>query len=597
MLAAFAGLILFRYGRIMLGSDPSLPPPVAEERDRGPILDRRGRILAIQTSLDTVTAWKPEIEDADATIDALALALGIPSQAIRERFVTSADYVIVARTITPSQSERVRAAAIPGVRLEPDKGRYYPERDAAAAVIGYVGVDNRGLSGVEWVFDEVLLGADDASRAGGNQLFLTLDLAIQSTADALADRLLEEHGADSVRIIVAEADSGALLAVSGRPSFDPNLFSDYTAEQRRNLATTGIYEPGSVFKIFTIASFLDLNAITVADRFDTTGGYRADGGSFTITDLSDYGVIDAARIIKYSSNVGAAYASERVEAGQMYTMLTRFGFGDRTGVELNGEEVGILAPPERWSARTQQTLAIGQEIGVTALQMIAATTVFANDGVLIRPQIVHRILAPDGTTIRDAQRQPVRQVIDATTARTMLELMRGSTDPDGTARRISIDGVAVAAKTGTAEVYDPETGAYSDEHFIASTVALAPADDPELIVYVVIDFPRGESIYGGRIGAPAIDEMLEFLVPYWDVPRESDVVVATTGRIAPLDPTLPAFDRVMPDLGGLPKRTLLPLLASDQFDVTIEGNGWVIRQTPPPGAALRPGLAITLELE
>jgi cell division protein FtsI (penicillin-binding protein 3) len=431
----------------------------------------------------------------------------------------------------------------------------------------------------------------------GNQVFLTIDLAIQSAADQLGQRLLAMHQADSVMILVAAARTGELLAVSSVPSFDPNNFARYSADERRNLPISRVYEPGSVFKVFSVASFLELDGIDLTDQFNTTGGYASNDGSFLITDLADYGFVDAEEIIKYSSNVGAAYASERVEPGSLYATLRRFGFGEPTEIDLNGEERGLLATPERWSARTRPTLAIGQEIGVTAVQMIAAATVLANDGVLLRPQIVDRIISPTGEIVRQFEREAVREVLSPATARTMLQLMDRATDPDATGRRIQVEGVNVAAKTGTAEVFDPELGTYSDEHFIASTLALVPADEPELIVYVVIDHPRGESYLGGRIAAPAVDEMIEFLVPYWDIPRDTDTVVEHPGRIVARQPQLPPLAATVPDYRDLPIRTLLPLLGREDVDVRISGSGWVIRQNPPPGTPFEPGMRIDLELE
>lgn len=604
-LAAIALLLLLRYGVVMLAGRDAAPTATLPEVERGPILDRRGRILAIQTRLDTVTAWKPEIERIDRTADTLANILDIPADALAERLRTTNGFLIVERTITPSQSEAIRreieAGRLPGIRLQEDLGRSYPERETAAAVIGYAGVDDIGLAGIEYMFSGELL-PDPATREDsplimGNQVFLTIDLAIQSFADNLGSELREKYDADAVMISIAHVPTGDLLAMSSQPSFDPNSFHEYTAEQRRNRIISHIYEPGSVFKIISIASFLDLGGIDLQAQFNTTGGYRPDGDSFVITDLADYGYVTPREIIKFSSNVGAAYASEMVDPGAFYTMLRKFGFGSQTEIDLNGEERGLLSEPDEWSARTRQTLAIGQEIGVTAIQMVAAGLVLANDGVLIRPQIVDRIVSPTGEVIRRFHREPIREVISKSTADTMRDLMRSATEPGGTARRIQVEGVQIAAKTGTAEVFDPETGQYSDEHFIASTLALFPAETPELLIYVVIDHPRGDEFYGGRIAAPATDRLIEFLVPYWDIPRDTDDITTHSGRITVTEPELPEITDVIPDFTGLPKRALLPLLGNDEITVQINGSGWVIDQTPPPGTEFQSGMNLVLELQ
>jgi cell division protein FtsI (penicillin-binding protein 3) len=601
--AGVAAILMVRYAFIMLPAEPTEARGDPANVERGPILDRRGRILAIQTELDTVTAWKPEIEDVSRTAEILADILDLGARELEARLVATDGFTILQRTITPSQSDRIeaerRAGNLQGIRLEPDTGRSYPAKEAAAPIVGFTGVDNVGLAGIEYMFSGELMPVVDgeANYAIGNQVFLTLDLAIQSAADDLSRELLSRHQADSVMIVVGEAKTGALLAVSSLPTFDPNHFREYDAAERRNDFLSRIYEPGSVFKVFSVASFLELGGIGLSDLFNTSNGYTTEGGELVITDLADYGAVDAEEIIKFSSNVGAAYASEEVAPGALYTMLTRFGFGRETGIDLNGEERGLLTPPEEWSGRTRPTIAIGQEIGVTAAQVFAATTVLANDGMLLRPQIVDRIVSPTGEVLHRFQREPIREVLSPGTAGTMLRLMDAATGPGGTARRIQVDGLSVAAKTGTAEVFDREIGAYSEDHFLASTLALVPAEDPELIVYVVIDFPRGESFYGGRIAAPAADEMIEFLVPYWDIPRSTDTVVEHSGRIVAGEPSLPDLGRTVPDYSGLPVRTLLPLLGNSAVNVVIEGSGWVVRQNPSPGAPVESGMTIRLELE
>lgn len=599
-------LIVGRYAVLMIPSDGRTPVETRAPVERGPILDRRGRILAIQTRLDTVTAWRPEIDDIDATAATLAEILDLDADELAGRLVASDGFLIVERTITPSQSEQIeaeRAAGnLPGIRLEADTGRNYPEREAAAPIIGFAGVDNVGLTGIEYMFSDELLptgegGAELQTLAMGNQVFLTLDLAIQSAADDLARELMETHAADNVMIVVGDVTTGQLLAVSNLPSFDPNHFRDYSVEARRNDFISRIYEPGSVFKVFSVASFLELGGITPRDQFDTSGGYVSGDGELVITDLADYGRVTPEQIIKFSSNVGAAYASERVDPGSFYAMLTRFGFGRRTGVDLNGEERGLLSPPEDWSGRSRPTIAIGQEIGVTAVQIFAAATIFANDGVLLRPQIVDRIVSPTGQVVRRFDREPVREVLSSETVQRMLRFMDAATDSDSTARRIQVDGVSVAAKTGTAEVFDPDAGGYSEEHFIASTLALVPADRPQLGVYVMIDYPREGGFYGGRIAAPAADRMLEFLVPYWDIPRDTDMVTTHPGRIVVDEPELPPLTDTVPDYRGLPVRTLLPLLGREDVTVIITGSGWVARQQPAPGTPVESGMTIRLELE
>jgi len=594
-----ATVIIVRYATVMLAPVPA-PVESAPEIERGPILDRRGRILAIQTRLDTVTAWKPLIADVNRTATVLGDILDLEPREIAGRLAATDGFLTIQRTITPSQSERIlaeiRQRNLPGIQLEADTGRSYPEREAAAFIIGFTGVDNVGLTGIEYMFSRELLpegGADGTAGqalAMGNQVFLTIDLAIQSAADDLGRRLLQLHQADNVTIVVGDVTTGQLLAVSTLPSFDPNHFRDYSAEERRNRFISSIYEPGSVFKVFSVASFLELGGITPEDRFN--------GGS-----------VQHVRRIRLRGRPARDNRPRRLRVGnsrgdsqvfeQRWSRL-RFGTGRPGSVLRDAHPLrfrGLLATPERWSSRTRPTIAIGQEIGVTAVQVFAAATVFGNDGVLLRPQIVDRVVSPTGEVLRRFTREPVREVLSPETTRAVLAYMDAATDPGSTARRIQVDGLSIAAKTGTAEVIDPVTRSYSEEHFLASTLALFPADEPELLVYIVIDYPRGESFYGGRIAAPAVDEMIEFLVPYWDIPRDTDTVTTHPGRIVTRDPTLPVLDEVIPDYTGLPVRTLLPLLGREDISVVIEGSGWVVDQIPTPGTPFQPGMTLRLELE
>ncbi len=605
LLSILVVVVFVRFASVMLTGVPTeagqLRPSFV--RERGAIYDRTGRILALQTELDTVTAWTPHIRDPQTTAARLADILSLNEAELLERFLGSNGFLIIKRTVSPTESERLRRliseGQLPGIRLEPDTGRSYPERHLASHLIGYVGVDNVGLGGIEYSYNQHLLTplVDANNNASGNHIYLTIDLAIQSEFERIAKRGQEENQADAVIMLAADARTGEYLAYASLPNYDPNIFDRYSAEDRRNRPISMVYEPGSVFKVFSVASFIELGGLDEADRFQTSGGYRSPDGSFTLRDVGNFGLLDAEGIIKYSSNVAAAYASEQVPNDAFYHMIRRFGFGAATGIGLNGEERGLLREPVRWSARSKQTISIGQEIGVTANQIVAAATALANDGVLLKPHVVSRIVSPDGRTLQEFGREPVREVISPRTARTMLDYMRASTEGAGTARRIRIDGVEIAAKTGTAEVYDASIGSYSPEAFIASTLAILPADDPAVILYAVIVHPRGESIYGSRIAVPMVREASEFLIPYLGIPTNRDQIARHSGRIAVSSPRLPLLEDTVPDYSGLPKRTLLPLLQRDDLVVDIRGSGWVVRQSPPPGTAAEPGMVLRLDLE
>jgi cell division protein FtsI (penicillin-binding protein 3) len=602
LLGIFALTLVFHYGRIMLTPGPEGSDPIADVQiERGPILDRNGRLLAIQTELPTVTVWTPYVEDPEATAEQLSRILDLDYDALLSNLQLENRDVIVKRTISPGEAEIIellkQQGELRGVNLRRDFGRIYPEGRTASHVLGFTGTDNRGLEGIELTQNAILSPGNRAgSREYGSQIVLTIDVVIQHTMEQIADRLMETHNPDSVMIMVLDAPTGEFLSYVSVPDFDPNEFSQYDENARRNRPIQMAYEPGSVFKVFSLASMIHLGGVNDASRFDTTGGYTSDQIDIPITDLGNYGVLSPGGIIKYSSNVGAAYASDTVDRESFYYMLRQFGFGQTTELELNGEERGLLAPENRWSGRTKPTIAIGQEIGVTAVQMVQAATALANDGVMLRPHLIKRIVDASGSVIREFQREPVREVLRRPVADQILEYMRGASEANGTGRRAAIEGVNISVKTGTAEVIDPATGRYSDELFVASTLAIFPTEDPRLIIYVVIQHPRGESFLGGVIAAPVVREIAEFLIPYLQINTGEQRITDLPQNVEIFEPALPEIGTTIPDFTGLPLKTVIPLYGRDDLYVQIRGSGWVVSQDPLPGSPYREGMELTLYL-
>ncbi len=599
ILAAAAVIIIAgRYVTLMVGNTrrPATADTVQSVPERGPILDRDGRILSIQSRLDTVYAWREDVIDPQREAELLGDILQVSPESLGTRLAGPTGAVTLVRTISPAQSARIRelseAGQLPGIHLRQDVGRIYPHQSILGSVIGFVGDDGTGLDGIEYTMEQHLAPAP--GRQFGNQVFLTVDLMIQHEAERLARQALEEHRSDWVTLAVMDATNGDLLALASQPSYDPNDFAAYTATERRDRPVVDAYEPGSVFKIFSLASFLQLGGITPADTFVTNGVY--DAANPPIHDLANYGTVDTTGIVKYSSNVGAAYASETVRSDRFYQMLKLFGFGEETGLEINGEARGILARPSQWSGRTKPTLAIGQEIAVTTVQLLAAASTFANQGVLIKPHIIDKIVSPSGRVIEEYGRTPVREVISPDVAQTILNAMEVAVQ-EGTARRLQYDGLRIAAKTGTAEKIDPQTGRYSATEFLASTLAILPADDPKIIVYVAIDNPSAGEHYGGVIAAPIVREFLDFLVPHLNIPIEGSRIVDHPGRLTLEELVLPELTDTVPNYAGLPKRALLPLLQRTDIQVTLVGHGWVVDQTPEPGAPVSDGMRLELVLE
>jgi cell division protein FtsI (penicillin-binding protein 3) len=297
--------------------------------------------------------------------------------------------------------------------------------------------------------------------------------------------------------------------------------------------------------------------------------------------------------------VGIAYASERVERGPFYAKLKDFGFGAPTGLPLPGEAAGQLRSPEDWSIRSKPTIAFGQEISVSAVQVIAAATVLANNGMLLRPHIIRKIVAADGTIIEEYHRDPLGRVTSSYTANELLLMMETATYTGGTASNLSIEGFRISAKTGTGQMLDRETGKYSETAFLASTIAIFPTQDPQYIVYAVIENPRGEEYFGSRIAVPVVRETIEEMISYFRLPRKGDMIVRHPGRVEVTEeePVSAALGDPLPDLKGLSKRQILPLLDLEGVSVHISGEGWVTSQKPAPGTIIKKGMDIILELE
>jgi cell division protein FtsI (penicillin-binding protein 3) len=608
LLALAAGAIMVRYTTLMAGGPDQ--PLGGEIRlpsvERGPILDRNGRVLAITTNLDSVTAWLPAVSDLPAVVARLAEILQLDSQQIAARLGRGTDFVFVQRQITPTQAALVeearRGGLLPGISLQPEHGRSYPEQTLAAHALGFVGVDNIGLDGIENTFNHVLAPPTiepNVREVYGNQVMLTLDLNVQYAMEQLAAKALAEHRADRVFLLTVAARTGEILAYVAQPTFDPNTYGAFDEEERRNAISSFAYEPGSVFKAFTVAAMLDAGAIDLQTVLPSPGFYERrlnDGTTIRIDDLGAYGTVDAQQILQYSSNAGAAYASDRISSTAFFRELTELGFGAPTGMPFPGESAGILRAPGTWSSRSKATIAIGQELSVTALQIVAAATAIANDGLLLQPQLVNRVISPQGEVVKAFAPEPVREALAPAVARSVLRMMETATADGGTARRARVPGYRISAKTGTAQVVDPVSGRYFEDEVTASVLGIFPTEDPQFIVYIVLHNPRGEQRYGGVIASPILKQAAEYLFRHYRIPPADAATILQPASIeVPLPPKI-VLDGLMPDLRGVAARRLQPLLSVPGLRFELQGAGFVARQLPAAGTPLVAGATVSLWL-
>jgi len=631
VLAVFALFLLVRYAQLASQKNSSSAGG-GEEVERGAIVDRGGRILAMDRALYNIAVWKPELS-ADAykkEAPALAAILGMDSADLLSRYgSTESDFFYIKKRVDPQtaravQDEKARAGCS-GLIAEKVAGRLYPEKRLASHLLGFVGDGNRGLAGLESRYDMELstpragisagsgkTGAagteaaqSDGTAAGpeplsGGRLVLSIDASIQFSLEEIARRTKDSTGAQAVILLAGDARTGELLAYAAEPDFDPNSYYDSPSENWYDWPSVYSYEPGSVFKVFSLASILDLGGINSSSTFVCDGAYHSrapSGEEIKIKCLGRHGSVNLEKILEYSCNAGAAYASDTVQPEAFCDKLKAFGFGSRTGLGFPGESAGLLNPPSNWSLRSKPTIAMGQEILVTALQMLQAATAVSNGGLLMKPIVVRKIVDASGETLVDNRPTALGRVISAESAASILSAMESVSGAGGTGWRAKVSDVRMAVKTGTAQMIDKDTKRYSDTDYIASTLAIFPADDPQVIVYLAIIKPKGESYYGGRIAAPVVREAAEAILSETKLPRGDSPSIEHSGKVL-----LPRLEGVtiggtMPNLNGTPKRLLLPLLERKDITVIINGAGYVVSQSPEPGTPIGPGSRIVLGLQ
>jgi cell division protein FtsI (penicillin-binding protein 3) len=604
LLGAFALVVLVRYAYLAATPAQSSAAP-AMEAERGEIRDRSGRVLAMDSPLFNIAVWRPETKKSSFPAEAARLAaiVGVSEGEIMDRWSSgSSDFFYLARRAPPQVARVVQeardAGAFAGVVIEKVAGRLYPERRLASHLIGFVGDGNTGRAGVEKRLD------DELSRSGaakGRSVELSIDADIQFSLEKVAREAMSNTGAEAVMLLALDAKTGEILAYVAMPDFDPNDYAASPEASWYDWPSVYHYEPGSVFKVFTMASVVDLGGADAHTTFTCDGAFHKtapSGEKITIKCLGVHGTVDIERILEFSCNAGAAYAADKVDSIDFYDKLRSFGFGSRTGLVVPSETPGGLRAPETWSFRSKPTIGMGQEVFVSAMQMAQAATALANGGVLMKPLALRRVLEADGSLAYANEPQPVRRVVSAPTARMILSAMETVSSAGGTGARAKVADVRMAVKTGTAQMIDPDTQRYSEKDYIASTLAIFPADDPKAIVYLAIVKPRlGPSYFGGRIAAPLVKEAVEAMLEVTGIPRGGTPTIVHPGSVT-LPPTSPvAIGDTMPDLRGVPKRLLVPLLARKDIVVRIEGDGYVASQSPAPGEKVEAGAEIRLVLK
>jgi cell division protein FtsI (penicillin-binding protein 3) len=607
---------------------------------RGSIFDREGRPLAVSAEASSIYAIPDEVRNPAETARLLAPHVGMTPDAVLARLTQKKGFVWLARKVDRAAAAGVRAAKLPGIHLVAETKRFYPKGSLAANVLGYVGTDDRGLGGLEHFYDRAIRGKPgeivaltDARRSTygeaetangklaeeGDSLFISLDSGIQFAAERELAAAVSEAQARSGVLVLLDPSDGEILAMATAPSFDPNEYGRFSADTRRNRAIADAYEPGSTFKIVTGALALENSLVTLDETIDTGDG-KIRVGNTTISehDGKQYGALTLAGVFEHSSNVGIIRVGLRLGPQRLWQGATALGVGRPTGVDLPGESGGIFRKPERWSALSNATISMGQEVSVTPLQLVRVAAAIANGGRLVRPRLVRRIVHPDGRVDVVVPAPPDR-VLSEDTARTVRNLLVGAVER-GTGKKATIPGFVVAGKTGTAQ--KAGVGGYLAGKYVSSFVGFAPSENPKIVGLVLIEEPKGR-YYGGDIAAPVfsrvVSQALGILRVAPEEQRLPETLLASTSTerihypagvvpasvrstgepsaatFAEPEPPAVSADGV-PSALGLSARQALALFARRGLAARIEGSGFVVAQHPLPGARVRAGATCILRL-
>jgi cell division protein FtsI (penicillin-binding protein 3) len=622
---------------------------------RGVIFDRGMHPLAMSVPVKSAFAVPAEIADETMVAHLLSGVVNVPQDVLQQRFEASRSFAWVSRKLPPEKVEAVTALNLKGIYFQDENQRFYPKRDLAAHVLGFVDPDERGLGGIESELDSQIRGksekiivmsdarqrwfdGSEARRERGASVVLTLDEKIQYIAQRELGAAIASTHAMAGSVIVMNPNTGEILALANWPGFNPNAAINVPAESRMNRSVSAVYEPGSTFKLITLAAAFDQNVVRSEEIFDCEHGAIIVSGH-RIRDHKPFGLLTVADILAQSSDVGAIKIAGLVGAPKLYDYIRAFGFGAPTGVDMPGESRGLLRKVENWSGISMASISMGQEVGVTPIQLVTAVSAIANGGTWYRPHTIAELRRGSKRLPATGLLAPVepRRIIRPETAATLRRLMEGVV-LGGTGPRARLDGWTAAGKTGTAQKIDPNTGRYSPTQLIASFTGFAPINNPAVTILVSLDSPVGAH-EGGQVAAPVFKRIAEQVLPYLEVPRdvplnprliqaaykrqdavgESSLEDFTAADFsAQLDDlatdTVPAKapepkprgaevimgvdeggDITVPDFSGKTMREVTNVCLRLGLDPVLVGSNLATDQTPAEGAKVKRGARVTVQ--
>ncbi len=545
------GVVLFRLvtlqvlqaAELTLKADRQHQKTVSLEGARGTIMDRHGKVLAMNMEVPSVFGVPTALDSPAKTARYLSPVLRISTGELERKLRQDRGFVWLARKLDPEQGRRLEHMPMEGIGVVMEGRRFYPKGPLLSHVLGFAGMDGEGLEGIERRYESHLHGEKrvtvlqrdalgrtvfpkglaEQSPAPGHSLVLTIDEVIQYITEKELEDAVTRTRAKSGTMIVLEPQTGALLALAVSPRFDPNAVTAIGPDRWRNRALTDAYEPGSTMKAIVAAAAIEEKLMKPSTMVFGENG-RMVVANTVIHDHEKMGWVTFAQVIQKSSNIGAAKTGMALGEQRLYRYLQAFGFGQRTDIDLPGEAGGLVKHPRDWGRRSVASISMGQEIGVTPIQMVAAVAAIANGGVLMKPYVVSEIRDAQGRMLTRMLPHVKRRVVSPETARTVTSILEGVVT-DGTGGKAAISGFRVAGKTGTAQKIDPRTGTYSATQFVGSFVGFVPAENPRLAMIVVIDEPQGEA-WGGTVAAPVFRRVGEQVLNYLGVPANEPVKLA-----------------------------------------------------------------------
>ena len=569
---------------------------------RGKIFDRNAKELAVNVDVKSVYANPKKITNPSETANLLSEKLKLPLKKILDRVSSNKSFVWIKRLADSKSVAEIQTSDITGLGFIPEPKRIYPNGHLLGQVIGFADVDSIGIEGIEYRYDNLLIGKTrkitlkrdarghkilndpseiqeiDQDKTSGHDIVLTIDSQIQHIVERELREGIEEMGGEQGMAIIMNPETGEVLAMASYPFLDPNNFSQFPEANRRNLPIWYAHEPGSTMKVFLAASALEDKKVNPNSKFNCENGRRKIG-SAVIKDIKPRGTLTVAEIVKYSSNIGASKIGELVGRDKYHKYLKKFGFGDKTGIGLPGESGGQLAAPRKWGPIELATISFGQGVSVTSLQLVTALSAIANGGYLMKPYVIEKIVDPAGNVIEENKPEVVTRVISYDTSYQMKQIMQDVVE-DGTGKRAQIPGFSVAGKTGTAQIPNPKSGGYYSDRYIASFIGFAPVEDPAIVMAVVVEAPRKKT-HGGSAAAPIFKQIAEKVLFHMGVSPKKELVGM----------------KVMPDLSGMSVRDILKWSEQEGVKVEVKGSGFVTNQKPLPGDLIKEGMVCSIELK